>query len=358
LALIIDNMGTDDILNAFGLNPADYKIENFGSGLINHTFKVSGKAHVYILQQINTAIFKSPNAIAENLRLIESFLKSHHPDYLFSAPLPARSGEYLVKTPADEFYRLLPFVKGSHTVNFVSDEKQAFEAAKQFGKFSRLLNDFDAALLKYTLPDFHNLELRFSQFKAALKIASEERLKQAENEINEVYRHIQIIETYRQLIHNRQIPLRVIHHDTKINNVLFDADSNGLCVIDLDTVMPGYFLSDAGDMMRTYLSPANEEEQDLSKIQINNEYFSAIYKGYMREMGDVLTEAERNHFIFSGEFMIYMQALRFLTDFLNNDSYYGSAYPGHNLNRAKNQFTLLNKYLAARKSFRIITGAS
>jgi Ser/Thr protein kinase RdoA (MazF antagonist) len=198
-------MSIDDILIAFGLNPIEYKTEGFGSGLINHTFKVTGEDNSYILQQINTSIFKSPDAIAENLSLIETYFKNHYPDYLFAAPLPALSGEYLVKTFTNTYYRLLPFVKGSHTVNFVSDEKQAFEAAKQFGKFSRLLNGFDSTQLKYTLPDFHNLELRFSQFNAALKTASPERLKQSENEINEVSRHIQIIETYRQLINKNQI---------------------------------------------------------------------------------------------------------------------------------------------------------
>ncbi|HSZ34114.1 MAG TPA: aminoglycoside phosphotransferase family protein [Puia sp.] len=342
----------DNILLSFGLNPSDYTIQPFGSGLINHTLKVSGKARDYILQQINVNVFKSPDDIAENLSLLNSHFRKTKPDYLFVAPLPTISGDFLVKSASGDVFRLFPFVKGSQTVNFISSKKQAFEAAKQFGKFTRLLKDFETGQLKYTLPDFHNLALRYEQFKAASQNALGERLDQAANEIKEVYKHRHILQTYTQLIANSEMPLRVIHHDTKISNILFDDQQNGLCVIDLDTVMPGYYLSDVGDMMRTYLSPANEEEADFSKIHIRENFFSAVCKGYLSEMGSVLSETEKKYFIFSGELMIYMQAIRFLTDFLNNDIYYGTKYPGHNLNRARNQFTLLNKYVEAEGKFR------
>jgi hypothetical protein len=131
--------------------------------------------------------------------------------------------------------------------------------------------------------------------------------------------------------------------------VLFDANNKGLCVIDLDTVMPGYFISDIGDMMRTYLSPANEEEKDFSKIEIRQEYFESIWKGYMSEMKDELNREEKSHFIYAGEFMIYMQALRFLTDHLNNDVYYGARYEGQNFVRAGNQMQLLKKLMEKAK---------
>jgi len=243
-------------------------------------------------------------------------------------------------------------------MNVISGEKEAFEAARQFGRFTHLLKDFDISKLEYTLTDFHNLKLRFDQFKTAYQNANKERLDKAFEEIKEVYEYYYILQTYNQLIENNEIPLRVIHHDTKISNVLFDDKQNGLCVIDLDTIMPGYYLSDVGDMMRTYLSPANEEEADLSKIYIRENIFSAIYKGYMSEMGDVLSEAEKRNFIFSGKMMIYMQAIRFLTDFLNNDVYYGTGYPGHNLARAKNQFKLLSEYVKTEERFRQLTISS
>ena len=335
---------TNAVLKAFGLEPEHCQVEQFGSGLINNTLKISNKNENYILQKINVNVFKSPENIAENLKLIDNYLKKSHKNYLFAAPLPTINGEYLVKTPNGDNYRLLPFIKGSHTINSVETEKEAFEAAKQFGKFSRLLNGFDINRLKYTLPDFHNLSLRFSQFEHAVASASAEKKEQAKIEIEQVYSHVQIVNTYNQLINEKIMPLRVIHHDTKINNVLFDDNDNGLCVIDLDTIMPGYFFSDVGDMMRTYLSPANEDESDLDKIYIRKNIFDAIKDGYMQEMGDVFTEEEKQYFTWSGELMIYMQAMRFLTDFLNNDVYYGSKYPGHNLVRAKNQLKLLDEY--------------
>ena len=341
----------NNILAQFGLKPSDYQINSFGSGLINHTFKLSGKIDEYILQQINIDVFKSPYSIANNLIALQSYLKETHPDYFFAGMLPSVSGDFLVESESGEYYRLFPFVKGSQSLDFVSEERQAFEAAKQFGKFTFVLKDFDISLLAYTLVDFHNLKLRFEQFNKACNNAKNERTVRASAEIKEVYNCLDILQTYNRLTANNAIPLRVIHHDTKISNVLFDDKQNGLCVIDLDTVMPGYFLSDVGDMMRTYLSPANEEETDLSKVYIRENVFSAICQGYLSEMRNVLTAEEKRYFVFSGELMIYMQAIRFLTDYLNNDIYYEPKYPDHNLNRAKNQLKLLNEYLQAKEKF-------
>ncbi len=344
----------NNILNNFGLSPSKYQVQPFGSGLINHTFRVNGNGEDYILQQINSNVFKSPGHIAKNLALLQAYFKKNHPFYLFVGTLPTVSGEYLYQTVDKEYYRLFPFIKGSRTINAITDKKEAFEAARQFGKFTFMLKDFDANALEYTLDDFHNLNLRFEQFLKAVKNAEPKRLDLAVAEIKEAEKHQPIVQIFNRLIGHKEIPLRVIHHDTKISNVLFDERQNGLCVIDLDTVMPGYYLSDVGDMMRTYLSPANEEETDLSKIRIRDDVFSAICKGYLSEMGSVLTENEKHHFIFSGEMMIYMQAIRFLTDFLNNDIYYEPKYAGHNLVRAKNQFKLLNEYIKAENKFRKI----
>ena len=144
------------------------------------------------------------------------------------------------------------------------------------------------------------------------------------------------------------------HHDTKISNVLFDEEGHGLCVIDLDTVMPGYFISDFGDMMRTYLSPVSEEEKDLSKIEIREEYFKAIADGYLHEMQNELTPTEKDHLVYAGKFLTYMQALRFLTDHLNNDVYYGAKYEGHNFVRAINQVALLKKMIDKEKKLKEI----
>jgi Ser/Thr protein kinase RdoA (MazF antagonist) len=339
----------DKILLAFGLNPKQHTTQPFGSGLINSTLKVSGNGKAYILQKINRNVFKAPEKIANNLSRLQSYLKQAYPEYPFVAPLRSVAGKLLVKSESGDYYRLFPFIEGSKTVDFISSPKEAFEASQQFGRFAYVLKDFDANTLEYTLTDFHNLKLRVDQFKLACVTAEEERVSRAAAEIKEVYNHYHILQTYNQLIADNKLPVRVIHHDTKINNVLFDDEQNGLCVIDLDTVMPGYYLSDVGDMMRTYLSPANEEEQDISKVYIREDVFGAICEGYLSEMGSVLSETEKNHFIFSGKFMIYMQAIRFLTDFLNGDIYYETKYPDHNFARAKNQFKLLNEYINSEK---------
>ncbi len=160
-----------------------------------------------------------------------------------------------------------------------------------------------------------------------------------------------IVEVFEAIKANPGFKLRVMHHDTKISNVLFNAENKGACVIDLDTVMPGYFISDVGDMMRTYLSPVTEEESDFDKIKVRDEYFKAIADGYLNKMRDKLSETEKAHFVYAGKFLIYMQAIRFLTDYLNNDAYYGSKYEGHNLMRAKNQIVLLQRFIEKEQVF-------
>lgn len=337
----------DQILQLYGINASTCRIELFGSGLINRTWKISGE-NTYVLQQINTEVFIRPDDITHNLTLLSNYLKAKSPDYIFVTPLPALNGSLLINV-GDAAFRLFPFIEGSVTISEVHTEKQAYEAARQFGKFTCLLKDFDASALRYTLPKFHDLDLRYQQFEKSLKNASAERLKSAEESLAKLRSHQQILDKYQHLINNSLLPLRVIHHDTKISNVLFDKDWDGLCVIDLDTVMPGYFISDVGDMMRTYLSPAGEEETNLSDIKINTNMFHAIYNGYMSAMGNDLTIDERENFFYSGKFMTYMQALRFMTDYLNGDVYYHTRYEGQNLNRAKNQLALLDELIVLEK---------
>ncbi|MHA4895860.1 phosphotransferase enzyme family protein [Pedobacter sp. PWIIR3] len=339
-----------NILEHYNINGANCQIQAFGSGLINHTWKVTVENKVYILQRINTTVFKTPENIDYNLSKLKAFFQLEHPSYLFAGPLETDTGKTMVQAD-DEYYRLQPFIMGSHTVDAVQSPLEAYEAAKQFGKFSRLLNDFDAASLTHTLPDFHNLTLRVAQFKEALANADDELKATAASEIVWAEQYMDIAEQFEKLVKDKTIPLRVIHHDTKISNILFNDNHKGLCVIDLDTVMPGYFISDVGDMMRTYLCAATEEEQDLSKIVIREAVFKEIYRGYMEEMGTTLGAAEKSLFAYSGKFMIFMQALRFLTDFLNGDTYYPTKYEGHNLKRSRNQLTLLNQYIAFEKDF-------
>ncbi|MFD2148505.1 phosphotransferase enzyme family protein [Mucilaginibacter antarcticus] len=246
--------------------------------------KVTGDANVFVLQQINTNVFANPQHIADNLHLLADYLKEKSPNYLFAAPLATLDGQLLVQAEGS-FFRLSPFVAGSKTVDYLTKTSQAYEAARQFGKFTFLLRELDVNQLKYTLPNFHDLSLRISQFKQALAKAPQQRKVEAEYAIQQVQQHFTIADLYEQISKDKLIPLRVIHHDTKINNVLFDDGDNSLGIIDLDTIMPGYFISDVGDMMRTYLAEANEEEQDMDKIDIRPNFFSAIYAGYISHMG-------------------------------------------------------------------------
>ena len=330
------------VLKAYQIEK-DCRIESFGTGLINHTWKIYTPHADYILQEINTRVFTNPNAIADNIIKIKDYLRKY-PDYYFVAPIPSVQGDQLVQVQKS-FYRLFPFVPGSHSVDVVSSCAQASQAAYQFGKFTRLLSGLDADSLNITLPHFHDLSLRYSQFVDAHINGNKERIARVSWLSELLFSHAQIVKDFDFIVGNPEFKKRVTHHDTKISNVLFNPKDEALCVIDLDTVMPGYFISDLGDMIRTYVCPVSEEEQDFSKIIIREDYYFTIIEGYNRGMEIELTEAEKNHFFYAGKFMIYMQALRFLTDYLLDDIYYGAAYDDHNLNRAQNQTILLQKLI-------------
>jgi Ser/Thr protein kinase RdoA (MazF antagonist) len=339
-------MMSQSVLPVFGVTEERMKMEAFGSGLINSTWKVTTTADEYILQRLNHLVFTEPEDIAYNIGLIAAYLQKHYPGYSFAAPVATRDGATLVYLEGEGFFRMFPFVKGSYAKEVVETATEAFEAAVQFGKFTHVLSGLDATQLKITIPSFHDLSLRYKQFLLALEHGKADRIIEADAQIQQVISNQSIAETYQQLKNNPDCKLRVTHHDTKISNVLFDKDGKGLCVIDLDTVMPGHFISDVGDMMRTYLSPVSEEEADFSKIEIRRDIFEAIVRGYYSQMKTDLTETETQLFFYAGKFMIYMQAIRFLTDYLNGDVYYGARYQKQNLIRASNQLVLLEKLIA------------
>ena len=331
------------LLGAYGLKNEHIIIESFGSGLINNTWTIRDGEKKFILQRINDKVFKEPEAIAANIELIAAFLKKNHPSYTFTEPVHTMDGRTLIHQKGEGYFRMFPFVKDSHTIDVVKTPQQAYEAASQFGRFTRMLDGIDISKLQITIPHFHDLSLRYKQFLIALENGDPLRKNEASSLVDELLNNSSIVEEYEKIVGDENFIKRVTHHDTKISNVLFDARDKGICVIDLDTVMPGYFISDLGDMMRTYLSPVSEEEQDHNKIKIREDFYEAVVNGYYNEMKDVLTEIEKEHFFYAGAFMIYMQALRFATDFLNNDVYYGEKYAGHNLARATNQAVLLQR---------------
>lgn len=337
----------ESVLQAFGLNK-NAIAEQITSGLINQTWKIIDGDRQFILQRINQNIFLAPSDIHYNIKQITNYLCINYPDYTLAAPLTTLSGQDLIKCK-DGCYRLFHFVHGSHTINTVATVEQAYQAASQFGKFTYLLSGFDTRKLKITIPDFHNLPLRYEQFTYSLKTGNKKRIREAKPLIDSLIKQTEIVVKYNELKSDPTFKLRVIHHDAKISNVLFDNEDKGIGVIDLDTVMPGYFISDVGDMMRTYLSPVNEEERDIEKIEIKEDFYNAIVQGYCSYMGQLLTEKEQQNFFYAGKFMIYMQALRFLTDYVSDDIYYGSQYEGQNLCRANNQIVLLNRLIEKMK---------
>jgi len=331
----------DRVLDAYGLT--NCSVIPFGNGLINSTWKVTCGEEAYIVQKINHQVFTNPESIDSNINSISHYLQQHFSHYVLPTPIPNLKGETLLNFAGNGYYRVIPFVKNSHSVDAASTTKQAFEAASAFGNFTHLLSGFDASQLQITLHNFHNLSLRYQQFDQAIANGNSERIEQTKVLIQELQAQQNIVEQYKNICRSNQFKTRVTHHDTKISNVLFDAEDKSICVIDLDTVMPGYFISDVGDMMRTYLSPVSEEEADVTKIEVRQEYFKAIVAGYLQYMHEDLTPNEKEAFVYAGKFMIYMQALRFLTDYLNYDVYYGAAYPTQNLVRAQNQITLLRQ---------------
>lgn len=339
----------NEVLIQYGFDPARCSIEKIGSGLINHTWLIKSENKKFILQKINEQVFKDPQAIASNIDMTGTYLEQAAPGYLFTKPLLTTGGASMLQAE-DGAYRIFLFIENSHTIDVVSTPQQAYEAARQFGRFTRLLSRFDCSRLHITLPDFHNLSLRYAQFETALKNGNPARIEESASLIASARSFKTIADEFEQIKLNPAFKLRVTHHDTKISNVLFDKKDHGLCVIDLDTLMPGYFISDVGDMMRTYLSPVSEEEKDLSLISIRKEIYESIRNGYLGEMSDELSAEEKDHFLYAGKFMIYMQALRFLTDHLNNDIYYGARYEGHNFVRAGNQFALLERLVELKMS--------
>ncbi|RZJ77799.1 MAG: aminoglycoside phosphotransferase family protein [Flavobacterium sp.] len=334
----------EDILLAYGFDAETVSLKQIGSGLINRTFLLTTETGAqYILQNINTQVFKNPTAIANNIEAVAKFLKNHYPNYLFPAPIAAENGNLMFHFE-DEYWRLLPFVEDTVAFDILSDPKQAYEAAKQFAKLTRLLNNFEATTLQPTIVGFHDLSLRYEQFLTGLNSTTAQLKEDASNEIETALHHHFIVDYYKSYEQSANFPDRVIHHDTKISNALLAEHTfDGICVIDLDTLMPGKFISDLGDMMRTYLCAFSENETDLSKINIRLDYFEATIKGYLSEMADILTDTEKDLILFSGKYMVYMQALRFLTDYLNGNIYYPISYHTQNLDRAKNQFKLLSE---------------
>jgi len=310
-------------------------------GLINQTFEVHSLQGQFILQNINTQVFKDPYAIDHNIKGMGQYYDSNQPDQLFTHLVPNLVGETLIELEG-KHYRAFKKIEGI-ALDVLSTAGQAKEAANQFGQFTASLIKFPIEDLKITIPEFHDLALRYHQFEQALIHGDTKRIATAKDAILLLQSHSAYVQQWLRFTTHQDAHLRVTHHDTKISNVLFKDDA-AICVIDLDTTMPGYFISDVGDMCRTYLCPVNEACQDLNQVKVLPERWIAIQNGYLEAMGEFLTPFEKDHFAFSGQCIIYMQALRFLTDYLQLDQYYRVERPSQNLDRTLNQIQLLTEF--------------
>jgi Ser/Thr protein kinase RdoA (MazF antagonist) len=329
------------VFKAFDL-PVDSLVKPLGSGHIHQTFLIEG-ARRFVLQRVNKNIFTKPEVIASNNRLAANYLAAKFPDYLFPTTIPTQSGGELVYD-ADGFpWRLYPLIENTQTVDFVTSEAEAYEAAKGFAKLSHKLNGIDCSLFKPTLDRFHDLAWRYEQFEIELARASDVAKASVQSEISTAIKFHYLVDEYNQLVKSGSLKERITHNDTKINNILFDSKTKkAVCVIDLDTLMPGYFIYDLGDLVRTCVSPVSEEEKDVTKIEFRKTIYDALLMGYLSEMRQTMTEEELQAVPFAGKMMTYIMALRFLTDFLRGNTYYHITYPEQNKVRASNQLYLLN----------------
>ncbi|MCB0488786.1 MAG: aminoglycoside phosphotransferase family protein [Cyclobacteriaceae bacterium] len=328
-----------DVLKQYDVNANNSTIVRIGSGHINDTFSIGDK---FVLQRLNTNIFKKPEAISNNLSIASLHLKKVEPDYLFLEPYRNRSGDLLTRDASDGQWRLFDYIEQGVSVNEISNSEQAFRAAKAFGKLTRLLESSDISKYQSTIEKFHDLRWRWEQFESALINGEDTRKSEGEEVIESYLGFKSLLSEYESLIRSGMLRLHITHNDTKINNVLFNAElSEVICVIDLDTLMPGYFIYDFGDMVRTFASPVSEEEKDYSKIQVRKDVFESTYSGYLSEMGEILSKDELELLPRAGAMMTFVIGLRFLTDYLNGDTYYKTSYPGQNLVRATNQLVLL-----------------
>ncbi|MBS1600508.1 MAG: phosphotransferase [Bacteroidetes bacterium] len=321
-------------------------IHNLGNGLIHQTFQVTNAdtQKKIVLQAINKNVFKNPGDILFNYELVYNFLVERGSEITIPAPAHSKSNQLLWIDEDDNYWRATAFVANSFSPDIASDEEAAYTVAKSFANFTRSLSGLNANKLKSIIPGFHNLSFRYNQFEDAIATAPLDRLLKATHVIAELRQRKHFVGWYEMISASPDYPDRVMHHDCKISNILFDSDSGKvICPVDLDTLMPGKFFSDLGDMIRSMACTVDENSNKWEEIDIRPAFYKNIVKGYLEGIGDIFSKQEKNDINYAGLIMIYMQSLRFVSDFLNNDIYYKISYPEQNLNRTLNQLILLEK---------------
>lgn len=324
-------------------------------GHINETYTATynqgGVTARYIHQRINHEVFKDPVGLMDNLSRVTTHLRlklqeKRARDMTRKALtiIPTRDGLSYYRGKDGEYWRTFVFIERAKTYESVESAAQAFEAGKAFGEFQNLLVDLPGERLLETIPHFHNTRRRFEAFQTAIQEDRVNRSTVARAEIDWALKHERFCDVILKAIASKKVPERITHNDTKFNNVMLDVDTGkAMCVVDLDTVMPGSALYDFGDMVRTTSSPTMEDETDLSKVHLRMPMFKALCRGYLESAGAFLNKHERSLIAFCGKLITYTIGLRFLTDFLNGDTYFRVHRPEHNLDRCRTQFRLVEE---------------
>ncbi len=332
----------DRIAAAFQLDGAIKTCENFGHGHINHTLKVTTDTGAeYILQRINKYVFRNPVRLMKNVCAVTDYLRQRCEDPQTALRyIPTHKGKFYHQDKEGDYWRMYDFV-GGFCLDAPEDDNDFYQSALAFGQFQKQLADFPAETLYETIPEFHNTIDRYRQFKESVSVDACGRAADVQEEINFMLEREELGGTLQRMRESGELPLRVTHNDTKLNNVLLSRETRKpLCVLDLDTVMPGLSLYDFGDSIRFGAATAAEDEKDLSKVSMDLHMFEVYTRGYM-EAATTLTDKEVEMLPMGALIMTLECGVRFLKDHLDGDLYFKIAYPGHNLDRARTQIKLV-----------------
>ncbi len=336
------------ILKQFAIDEDMVSAVPFGNGHINDTLKVTNsKGEIkYILQRINHHIFTNVDMLQNNIFTVTSHIREklvargeQDVDRKVLTFIPAKDGK-LYHFDGDSYWRVCLFIPRSKSFEEVTPQL-SYEAGKAFGDFQTMLSDLPADALGETIPNFHNMEFRLKQFRDAVEANAAGRLEEVKDLVAEIEKRAKEMCIQEELYREGKLKKRTNHCDTKVNNIMFDEEGKVLCVIDLDTVMPGFVLSDIGDFIRTGANTGAEDDENLDNVEVNLEIFEAYTRGYMETAKAFLTPQEIKLLPYGGRLLTYMQTVRFLTDYINGDTYYKIHSPKHNLIRTKAQFKLL-----------------
>jgi thiamine kinase-like enzyme len=325
--------------------------EPYGSGHIHDTFRIVTKEKEkddYILQRLNNKVFKNIPELQDNIERVTVHLRNKLktiPDSDIKREclclISSRDGKSWIIDKEGNFWRMYIFISNHRSYNIVDNPDKAFEGGKAIGRFQAMLSDMPGGSLFETIPQFHDIENRLRSLNQKISENPVGRVRNVSEEIDQVFQRAEEMKIILKLGKAGKIPVRITHNDTKFNNILLDENDKALCVIDLDTVMPGYIHYDFGDAIRTAANTATEDERDLSRIKMDIDLFKAYSKGYLSETGNTLNEVEKEYLAFAPKLITYTIAVRFLTDFIDGDNYFKTHHELHNLQRARAQIRLV-----------------